>query len=364
MELKISDLMDDLGDPGIPIASRTVASASQIKELTMKKIGQTTPVRKPARRLLVLLAAVLAIAALAGSAVAGYYYDGWFQNFFAGQRGDALSENQLAILESSVVELNLSDTDAGYTVTLESVFSDGNSIYLKLLATAPEGTVLESGYYTFGRMDGDIPQQETPEGEVRGVTLGWERVTDEDPADNVAPMMLSVQGSHISTNVADPTWRFTFADLRRRPNDLQSQEPDVTIAEGQWSFEFVLPETATAEERELVAEPIRITGQAYDDGTSILSGQMVDVTLTSFCLRSMGATMIYEFPEGVSPEGLKFDPLNVVLKDGTVVETHLSTSTSGDTYIRHTIHFDAPIALADVACVEFPGGVKLDCSTE
>lgn len=360
MELKLSDLLDDLEAPDIPMNPCTVASASRIKELTMEKIEKTTPARKPVRRrFLTLLAAVLIIAALAGSVVAGHYYEGVFPNFFADRSGGDLLESQLALLTEGAVELNLSDTDGGYTVTLESAIFDGASMYLQCLITAPEGTVLGPGYYSFQDMDYAFPLREMKEGEYGGYGIQVDRIPDEDTTDNAVRMMLVIEGTHISTQVADPTWHFTFHGLMSRAGD---DEWTYYATGSEWNFEFVLPETA--EEIELVAEPITITGEFYKEDTSIPSGKYIEVSLTSFCLRSMGATMIYAFPEDVRPENLIFDPLNVVLTDGTVVEGKTAMASLDVDQIRHTLRFDLPVDLAEVAYVELPGGVKLYPTTE
>ena len=87
---------------------------------------------------LISLTAIAALAATEPSATRA-----WFFSFF----GDStqveaewiLTENQSAILDAGLVEINQSVTCNGYTITLESGLCDGYKALIKCRVDAPEG---------------------------------------------------------------------------------------------------------------------------------------------------------------------------------------------------------------------------------
>ncbi|MBP3673347.1 MAG: DUF4179 domain-containing protein [Oscillospiraceae bacterium] len=354
MKRKVSDLLDDIQVTDVEIEYSAPLSSRRIEELTMNKI--TNQERKHRHIGFRLLVAAAVIAALALTTVAAYNYGGWFQNFFAAKNDDYLSEGQLTVLEESIVEINQSVTEGGYTLALESVFGDGTNTYLKFSLTAPEGTVLNNDYYYFDMMYGDIPQEESSEGEISSTSMGFDIIEDDNLTDNIVPMLLRVQGSHINMKDPDSPWKLVFMNLTTRVNLGTPDEGKEIIAEGKWTFEFTLPaDAAVLEELNLLTEPVTIQAQTYLESSTV-PDKTVEVSMTSFTLRSLSASCTYEYSEG-----LKVDPVNVVLKDGTVITAQFSSASMDPSTatVQHTFRFETPVSLDQVDYVEFPGGVKV-----
>ncbi|MBQ7801671.1 MAG: DUF4179 domain-containing protein [Oscillospiraceae bacterium] len=356
MKRKVSDLLDDLEVTDVEIEYSAPLSYRRIEELTMSKI--TKKETKHRRIGFRVLAAAAVIAALALTSVAAYNYGGWFQNYFAAQNNDHLSEDQLAVLEESILEIGQSVTDCGYTVTLESVVSDGMDTYLKLTATALDGRVLDGKYYYFRGIDVDIPQKPVEDHLVGVTSAGWDYADDEDTTDNVAPMLLEISGNNVANCEPGAVWTLTLGKLME--SNGTDRESDKILAEGEWVFAFTLPEeNAGLQELTLLTEPVTIQAQTYLENSSV-PDKTVEVSMTSLVLRTLSATCTY-----VYGEGLKVDPVTVVLKDGTAMAARFSTASMDlDTLtVRHTFSFDTPVPLDQVDYVEFPGGVKI-CANE
>lgn len=351
MKRRISDLLDHLRETEVELEYNAPLSPRRIEELTMSKI--TKKETKPGRMGFRLLVAAAIIGTLALSSVAAYHYGGWFQNFFAARNHDYLSDAQLAVLEESILELNQSVTDGGYTVTLESVVSDGANTYLKLSVEARDGSVLDGDYYYFAPFDINIPEAESDM--IRCVSAGWEHVTDEDPKDNVAPLLMEINGSDFAGSEPGAVWTLKLPKLIESRGEGKATT-DTVLAEGEWIFEFSLPAGSSAlAELDMLAQPVTIQAQTYQESSSVPK-ETVEVTMTSFVLRSLSAVCTYEYDEG-----LKVEPVTVVLTDGTAITARFSTAgMNPDTAtVRHTFRFETPVPLEEVDYVQFPGGVKI-----
>lgn len=353
MKKRISDLLDACGDPGLELNMQTPLSSERIRELTMSRI--TKKEIKPKRIAFRVLVAAMIIGTLALTSVAAYHYGSWFQNFFASKNNDHLSDAQLTVLEESIFELNQSVTDSGYTVTLESVVSDGANTYLKLRVEAQDGRTLDGDYYYFAPFSIDIPEPETESDTIQCISAGWEHVTDANSTDSAAPLLMEVRGSEFAGSEPGAGWKLELTKLIESRG--QGQETTETVlAEGEWVFEFSIPSESGAQaELDMLVEPVTIQAQTYQENSS-LPKEKVEVTMTSFTLRSLSAICTYEYDEG-----LKVEPVNVVLKDGTVIPARFSTAGNNPDarMIQHTFRFETPVPLDEVDYVEFPGGVRI-----
>lgn len=351
MKRNISDLMDHLPGAQVEIECSAPLSSRRIEEMTMKKImKQKTKRRRIGFR---LLAAAAIIGALALSSVAAYNYGGWFQNFFAARNDDYLSDDQLAVLEERILELDQRVADSGYAVTLESVVSDGTNTYLKFTVEALDGSVMDGDYYYFAPFHIDIPEPPEESNMVRSVSAGWNHATDEDKTDNTAPLLMDVNSS--AGSVPGEMWTLKLSSLVES-RGMGDSTVDTVLAEGTWEFEFSLPdEDGTRTELDMLTEPVTIRAQTYLESSSI-PDKTVEVSMTAFTLRPLSAFCTYEYTEG-----LKVEPVTVVLKDGTVITAGFSAaSMDPDTAtVQHTFRFETPIPLEQVDYVEFPGGVKI-----
>ncbi|MBO4937867.1 MAG: DUF4179 domain-containing protein [Oscillospiraceae bacterium] len=354
MKRKISDLMGHLPGAQVEIEYSAPLSYSRIEELTMSKIMKKKTNHK--RIGFRLLAAAAIIAALTLSGVASYHYGGWFQNFFAARNNDHLTDDQLTVLEEHIVELNQSVTDSGYTVTLESVVSDGTNTFLKFMVEALDGRVMDGDYYYCAPFRIDIPELPEESNMVRGITAGWDHVVDENVTDNAAPLLMEVNAS--AGSVPGELWTLELSKLVESRGAGQGTE-DIVLAEGTWNFEFTLPsEDGILTELDMLTVPVTIQAQTYLDNSSV-PDKAVDVSMTSFILRPLSAFCTYAYTEE-----LKVDPVTVVLKDGTVITAHFSAASMDlDTAtVQHTFRFETPIPLDQVDYVEFPGDVKIQAN--
>lgn len=106
MEYRISELLDDMREVDIDIQPNTLASASRIKELTMKKIHKEENQKKSRRGLstlskIVLVAAVLATLALPVMAATGFQFSDWLDGLF--QEKGASSSKQIGEFDGNPV---------------------------------------------------------------------------------------------------------------------------------------------------------------------------------------------------------------------------------------------------------------------
>ena len=115
---------------------------------------------------LILLAAL--IAALTVSAFAAEEISNWFQDYFS--RYSKLSQNQIAFIEDNTTDISRSQTCNGYTIEVDSAFSDGSYSIIKLKLIAPEGVNLDAVNYFPGN---DSPLVPTGEEHLIGWNGGW-----------------------------------------------------------------------------------------------------------------------------------------------------------------------------------------------
>lgn len=86
MEFNISDLLDDLREVPVDIHPQTGASATRIKELTMKKIHSETKMRHrtlSAFSKIFIAAAVLASLVIPVMAATGFHFSDWLEGMFS-----------------------------------------------------------------------------------------------------------------------------------------------------------------------------------------------------------------------------------------------------------------------------------------
>ena len=142
MKRNISDLLDSYPVEGLDLGSTTPYSSSRIKELTMSKVSTNKP-RKHLRPLRFLAVAAI-ISALTVSAMAVGHMLGagtLLQNFFA-ERGGALSDGQIQVIDQMGKTFESGVTSNGTTITPIAALADENVYYLRLQIKAPENVIL------------------------------------------------------------------------------------------------------------------------------------------------------------------------------------------------------------------------------
>ena len=289
---------------------------------------------------LILLAAVLT--ALTVSAFAAEEISNWFMEYFS--RYTELTDNQISFIEGNTTDISQSQTCNGYTIEVDSAFSDGSYSIIKLKLIAPEGVDLDAVNYFPGN-DGSL----VPIGEERLTRWsgGWSCYID-DAIPNVAEITCSIrEGIDKRTN-----WILRVEDIYGtyeenigKPTYRQWTE---LVAEGVWEFPIVFS-TDGYGEIELIKEPI-----PAQVNIGLNKDSYHDVMITSFILRPMTAEITYEYIVPVHGAG-DFDPIYLVMKDGS---EQMLLPKSGSP-IQCKYHFASPIILDDADYVRMPDGTKL-----
>lgn len=260
-----------------------------------------------------------------------------------------------------------SATQDGYTVELKSVVTDGAVAHITLRITAPEGTIIsrttreghENEPYhidtaNLGRL--------TPmEGKVGSGSAGMNPKEDGDGLDNTQDFVIEAEMSMLDGSkpfAIGSTWTIRLEDLIHTYYDTERYTMvEELLAEGEWVFQFTIDEShGDQSEIEFVDEPV-VTKAVVGfkaDGTDVYN----DVTITSFSLHSMSATVLCE---GRSAPDLtnNFDrAIYVVMKDGSKIQLY---SSSGAVGVQHLTP-EKTIDLEQVDHILLADGTKLHAS--
>jgi len=356
MKRNISDLMDHIAPETVDLGD-TPLDPQRIREITMKKINTTKPIRRWGMRLLTaaVITVLLTMSVFAAENI--MTYDDWFRDFFSNKEVVAdISENQLILLENSLTPINQSVTSNGYTVTLESAITDGFVAYFTFRVDAPEDVVLDKPRYDFREVPLDIFGEDIDDGDITIRSGGWRTLEDDDPTDNTVRLLLEISISDpekMNSALTDKTEKTITLNTFLR--DAGPESPAEIQAEGEWTFTFTLPDTdPVTREVEMLSSPVRCTARRQ-------SGQHnfnIAVQVTSFRLRALTATLVCEEPLTGFWEGIMLDPIYVVLKDGSRVLARFSSGSYQEGECVSNMEFDVPISFADVDYIEFPGGDK------
>ena len=260
-----------------------------------------------------------------------------------------------------------SATQDGYTVELKSVVTDGAVAHITLRITAPEGTIIsrttreghENEPYhidtaNLGRL--------TPmEGKIGSGSAGMNPKEDGDGLDNTQDFVIEAEMSMMDGSkpfAIGSTWTIRLEDLIHTYYDTERYTVvEELLAEGEWVFQFTIDESHGDQgEIEFVDEPI-VTKAVVGfkaDGTDVYN----DVTITSFSLHSMSATVLCE---GRSAPDLtnNFDrAIYVVMKDGSQIQLY---SSGGAVGVQHLTP-EKTIDLELVDHILLADGTKLHAS--
>ena len=357
MKRNISDLMDHIAPEAVALGEHPL-DAARIRELTMKKIEQNPkPIRRWGMRLLTaaVLTVLLTMSVFAAENI--MTYDNWFRDFFSGKEVVAdISENQLALLDSSLTTIDQSVTSNGYTVTLETAITDGYVAYFTFRVDAPENVILDKSRYLFREVPLDIFGEDIDDGEITVSSGGWRTLEDNDPTDNTVRLLLELSISdpgNMDAALTDKAEKTIV--LNTFLGDAGPESPLETQAEGEWGFTFTLPDTdPVTQEAEMLTSPVRCTARRQKGRHNF----NIAVQVTSFRLRPLTATLVYEEPLTGFWDGIILDPIYVVLKDGSRVLARSASGSYQDGVCVSNLEFDVPISFADVDYIEFPGGDK------
>ena len=310
--------------------------------------------------LIVLIAAIISVSAIvAFASTMPANTSAWFLSFFGHDTKQEaeleLTENQSAILDAGLVEINQSVTYEGYTITLESGLCDGYKALIKCRVDAPEGVSLSGVNYAL-HYESNIEFSGGVPGNYSAASYTGYPLADEDPYDNSITQLLDIivqpsQGSSFS--LADGSeWGFLFTGISERTGTGEDTTWN-TLCEGIWEFKVAFDdELLVTESTELLSEPVRCSWSLFIRNRKI----PVKAKVFSFELRSLTATIRYKRPIiAVYGGGYLANPIYLILNDGTKILVNTKMNTYRGEYYETLCHFDRPVSVEDVAYIEFPG---------
>ena len=317
--------------------------------------------KEPGRKRNVLkLFLIAALVAVLGVGVFAHEYvtagGDWFYSFFAGRNRqemmDDLTDNQQEILSQGLVEIGQSMTVDGWTVTLESGISDGYRMLIKYRIDAPEDVVLDATYSL------DFMQiVKTAEGKKidgTGAHVAQWIIRDENPNDNSMTkiidcrLMTTSQGETLAipNGAVVHLEIYNIQRILSDGNEIKRQ----VVSEENWEFEVELGEAYLATETVAVADKTDFVA------TCLYKDYEFDVKLKviSAELRTLTAKVTLEKTAAEYGCGFFLGPLQVVLKDGSVIESRASSLIHREDCFEWNLAFDRPISMADVDHIEYP----------
>lgn len=322
--------------------------------------------RRP--RIGILIAAVIALMALTATAFAAEEISGWFKQYFM-QKSDALlSSGQIQFIEENEQIIQETQIQGDYSLEVQSVLSDQETVYVTLRVTAPEAfpdpqknpiSLTVEVYAPDGTLIGSsgaspANSEATPEGAL-------DFVLDIRPASSILhdQWILRVQELTVLNHDREYEQELLDTKYKDQSNILFTDEEAAriyqysTLAEGPWEFTIDLTETTQISELEMISTPVTAkTCYGFSpDGTPALE----EVSITSFILRPLGAT-IYAQSMGALDFTYDYEkPISVVMEDGSQIRLLSSWGAMGEQHLECA----SPIVLDEVDHILMPDGTKI-----
>lgn len=310
-----------------------------------------------------VLIAVVLVLSLSVAAFAAFSSD-WFTSFFSAQSESELSPDQHHFIENKSVGIGQRATTDGYSVTVESAICDTQNIYLVIRVEGPAGVILdldpEEGCLAFDSVKSQSMGTYRRTGYLITSNTTWHHLIDGDEKENTATLLMrnqrvmSADSNQVYTD--GEVWRFRFSDLFTVTGDLF--ENKTILAEGEWSFEFSL--TEMSEDLEMISSPVVCMAQAGGEGKP---KESVEIMVTSFVLRPLGATCEYSFIPGSRPESVDVLDVYLVMKDGSGItlnpESSVGAGALGSNGGTMSYVLDAPLMLDEVSYLVLPENMRI-----
>lgn len=356
------------------------ADASYVWDAQQVRSGNMAGSRKlPRAKHMWLIAAIIALMLLlVGCTIA--YVQGWFVDFFAARGKSPLSDGQVSYLEANEKAINASQTQNGWTVELRSAISDGTKGIVIFGVTAPEEVSLEKvfrGDIVFSRPD--VGNEEDilffPVGVCGCCSYVWE--DDGDGLANTEYFVIEVEPDPQESTAApfakDAVWRVAIENILRVTineevwdgmEEIFAFDKDLeftdVLTEGTWEFSFSFDtDTGTGFSQELLTESISTKAlfyRRYGEGVGEYANFLENLTVTSFVLKPLTATIRYEQCDGWPALCWNGNSVHAVMKDGREIELEDSLS-GGDGYI--VLDAVLPIVPEEVDHIRMADGLNL-----
>lgn len=239
-------------------------------------------------------------------------------------------------------------TKNGYSITLDSSNFDGCRVMLKFCVDGPEGMSFDAErYYLVLETNMELPNAE--DGSFSVSHSSGKMLEDDDPNDSSFTFLweciFHAPDDVKFSNVNGIVLSIHIDSIRKSENSTNT-----LIAEGPWDFTVKYPDDLLATNTvELLESPLmcqakrELWGRKYN----------VNLKLTSFQLRVLSATIVYNKPLTGFWEGVDLKPIFLVMDDGSRMEAQFKTWVNRGSYAECTYSFEGPVSLEDVAYVEF-----------
>ncbi|MBR1972552.1 MAG: DUF4179 domain-containing protein [Oscillospiraceae bacterium] len=324
---------------------------------TVKKPARPKSIR---RRLSTILIAAAIASTLAITAFASKDGASWFRSFFAQNSHLALTDSQEAYIGENTAQFQQSQTKNGYTISLESAFSDGVKTLIQLRVTAPENVPMALDRYTPGNW-GNTDFLVNEVGETYFYSGGWDTI-DEDKTDNVVTLLYESDNFWYEKGIDQifgHTWTLRFVGLRGRNKmtieNMDDPPEEQHITDGIWEFTIEFPESGN-ETLEFISEPTPCTVTHNFSAQGFIEDT---VTVTSLKVRALSVALHFQHPKRDEINAY-FDDIFAVMKDGSPVLMNPCYNSPN----FQTFTFDAPIVLDEVDHIFLPNGTKLYPATK
>ena len=329
-----------------------------------------------------LAAAVMASLLAVTAAASGFT---WFVDYFEAESEEPLTAEQIDFIEENVQDIHQQQASSGYTLELDSAITDGNTAYVIIDVTAPEGVDLTTepvadAYERYELRNEDSELITWPENvQISSMTSGWKE--DGDGLDNTMIYMiqLSPDWDHSTGEPfgSGATWEIHIKNINREYENVEYKQEllnskykgqtDImftpeeserlyvkeTVAKGTWDFSFEF-EDANNEEVELIREPVA--------ASACIAWRMDDtevyekVSITSFKLRPLSATIICNYDAGAPDFTNSTDKsIYVVMKDGSNIKLSSDIGFTGEQQLMAS----TPIILENVDYVLMADGTMI-----
>jgi len=327
----------------------------------------TAPTRRHSRKLVALIAAVIALMAVTLTAFAAEEIAGWFRQYFNKKAEAPLTPGQIEFIEENEQVIAETQTANGWSLELKSVLSDSNAVYAIVGIIAPADVTEEDLRSLWPDMD-FYDKDRKPVGSW-SVKLhigmdGNERTADLvfelNPADWNSGNTWTLRVNRLSKLVYDREYEQELLDTKYagQVNIMFTDEEAakihqrVILAEGPWEFDIDLSQTSDAE-LEIITVPVTAqTCYSYKpDGTEVLE----KVQITSFTLRPLSATIKAESTGGLDFTYNADQHIYVVMRNGSRIELLPNWGAVGE---QHLVA-ESPIILDEVDHVLLADGTKI-----
>ena len=341
------------------IDDRFVAEAYRQPDSEDPSAASERIVRMKKKRIITFALIAAIILALGAAAYAGVT-ESWLSSFYSERQGKALTPRQEEYLETESIEITQSATVDGYTVTVESAVCDRMALCLVVRIEGPDGVKIDldnqqgEGNLWFSRIGFESLGSYERTGYVLGITTYGRRLPDGDGKDNTTRLVLTTQRELTADSNQGFTdgelWHVRFRELFTRTGKYY--ENKTVLSDGVWDFTF--PLTEQSEELEIITSPVACKALSGGEGKP---KDTVDVEVTSFVIRTLGANCEYRLLSGEQARSVELSDVRLIMKNGDTVSLMPRSGGSLPDGFSMFYEFAAPILFDEIESLVLPENV-------